>query len=138
MHARRRMRAAATRSTAFRTSRCGVTARLQSLVCIVAAACGAPSLPGEPDEHVSAEEVPERWWTGAEIDDDLSGDLRNEARDLILVRAAGDGDPERSVSLMWLPPAHIRVWRRALDGSSTSCTGRVDLIPFETYVKGVL
>jgi hypothetical protein len=30
------------------------------------------------------------------------------------------------------------VWRRGLDGSSASCSGRVDVIPFEKYVKGVL
>jgi hypothetical protein len=35
-------------------------------------------------------------------------------------------------------PATIRVWRRALDGSTASCSGRVDVIPFEQYVKGVL
>ena len=30
------------------------------------------------------------------------------------------------------------MWRRGLDGSSSSCAGRVDVIAFETYVKGVL
>jgi len=35
-------------------------------------------------------------------------------------------------------PESIRVWRRAIDGSTSSCDGRVDLIPFEKYVKGVL
>ena len=35
-------------------------------------------------------------------------------------------------------PATIRVWRRAVDGSSDSCAGRVDVIPFESYVKGVV
>jgi peptidoglycan hydrolase-like amidase len=35
-------------------------------------------------------------------------------------------------------PATIRVWRRAVDGSTSSCLGRVDTIPFEDYVKGVL
>src|SRR5262245_6948777 len=28
------------------------------------------------------------------------------------------------------PPATIRVWRRGLDGSTASCSGRVDVIPF--------
>src|SRR5262249_43648316 len=35
-------------------------------------------------------------------------------------------------------PATIRVWRRKLDGSTSSCTGRVDVIAFEDYVKGVV
>jgi len=35
-------------------------------------------------------------------------------------------------------PASIRVWRRAIDGSTSSCNGRVDAIDFEDYVKGVL
>ncbi|MBX3274040.1 MAG: hypothetical protein KF729_27490 [Sandaracinaceae bacterium] len=36
------------------------------------------------------------------------------------------------------PPATIRVWRRGLDGTTESCAGRVDVIPFEEYVAGVL
>jgi hypothetical protein len=35
-------------------------------------------------------------------------------------------------------PKSIKVWRRGLDGSSASCSGRVDTIDFEDYVKGVL
>jgi hypothetical protein len=35
-------------------------------------------------------------------------------------------------------PTNIRVWRRGLDGSTDSCAGRVDVIGFEDYVKGVL
>src|SRR5690349_16376891 len=35
-------------------------------------------------------------------------------------------------------PATIRVWRRGVDGSTGSCSGRVDVIDFATYVKGVL
>jgi hypothetical protein len=35
-------------------------------------------------------------------------------------------------------PDTIRVWRRAVDGSTDSCAGRVDVIPFEDYVKGVV
>ncbi|HVV86795.1 MAG TPA: SpoIID/LytB domain-containing protein, partial [Kofleriaceae bacterium] len=35
-------------------------------------------------------------------------------------------------------PATIKVWRRGVDGSTASCSGRVDTIPFEKYVKGVL
>jgi hypothetical protein len=36
------------------------------------------------------------------------------------------------------PPPTIRVWRRGLDGSTSSCSGRVDVIDFTTYVRGVL
>jgi len=36
------------------------------------------------------------------------------------------------------PPATIRVWRRSIDGASESCAGRIDEIPFEEYVAGVL
>lgn len=35
-------------------------------------------------------------------------------------------------------PKTIKVWRRALDGSTASCSGRVDTLDFEDYVKGVL
>jgi peptidoglycan hydrolase-like amidase len=35
-------------------------------------------------------------------------------------------------------PSTIRVWRRAVDGSSSSCNGRVDTLALEDYVKGVL
>ena len=36
------------------------------------------------------------------------------------------------------PPETIRVWRRSIDGASDSCSGRVDVIPLEDYVAGVL
>ena len=36
------------------------------------------------------------------------------------------------------PPATVRVWRRRVDHSTASCSGRVDVIPFEDYVKGVV
>src|SRR5262249_22818997 len=36
------------------------------------------------------------------------------------------------------PPRTIRLWRRALDGSTDSCAGRVDVLLFEPYLKGVL
>lgn len=51
---------------------------------------------------------------------------------------AGDlrlvGAPLPSLAL----PATIKVWRRAVDGSTDSCAGRVDVLPFESYVKGVV
>lgn len=39
---------------------------------------------------------------------------------------------------LFTAPQTIRVWRRRLDGSTSSCTGRVDVIPFNEYIKGVL
>lgn len=35
-------------------------------------------------------------------------------------------------------PTAVRVWRRGVDGSSSSCEGRVDLIEIEEYLRGVL
>ena len=89
------------------------------------------------DEGVAPGEVPQRWRTGAELDEDRSGDLRPEALELLRAHDAGE-DPTESIAFAWTPPATIRVWRRGLDGSTASCTGRVDVIPLEKYVKGVL
>ena len=36
------------------------------------------------------------------------------------------------------PPATVRIWRRSIDGASASCSGRIDVIPLEEYIKGVL
>lgn len=115
---------------------------LQTLVCTVMAAslgaCDAPPDPGSVEEGVAADEVPERWRTGTELDDDHTGDLRPEALELIRAREAGAGDPADPIAFAWQPPATIRVWRRGLDGSTASCQGRVDVLPLEKYVKGVL
>jgi hypothetical protein len=113
--------------------------RLQSIVCtaLVASlgACDAPP-PPEP-EIIPTGEAPERWGSGAELDEDLSGDLRPEALALIRARAEGGGDPD-GPAFAWQPPSTIRVWRRGLDGSTASCSGRVDVLSLERYVKGVL
>ncbi len=73
-------------------------------------------------------------------------DMRPEARRLAeAARANPGGVTVDEVLGHWFsrpevgaPPATIRVWRRRVDGSSDSCAGRVDVIPFEDYVKGVL
>lgn len=113
---------------------------LRSIVCTLAIAsavgCQAPADPDEED--VPAGEAPERWSLGLELDEDMSGDLRPEARELIERRQQGMEDSEEPVALAWQPPATIRVWRRGLDGSKASCSGRVDVITLEKYVKGVL
>jgi hypothetical protein len=83
-------------------------------------------------------EAPERWAIGVEVDEDTSGDLRPEALALIEARHDGGGEDFEPIAAAWQPPTTIRVWRRGLDGSTASCSGRVDLIPFEKYVKGVL
>jgi hypothetical protein len=114
-------------------------------VCTVAVAtlgaCDAPPEPGSVDEGVVAGEVPERWRTGVELDEDHSGDLRPEALELIRAREAGEAGEDGAagpISFAWTPPTTIRVWRRGLDGSTSSCSGRVDTLPLEKYVKGVL
>lgn len=89
---------------------------------------------------------------------DLSGDLTPIARAVLALIASGAPAPTLAEALALVPPssgeippgigsssyalsaepATIRVWRRALDGSTSSCSGRVDVIPFEAYVKGVV
>jgi hypothetical protein len=125
------------RTPAFRVLTWSARTPLRSIVCTVAiAACNTP--PEIYDENdVPADETPARWAIGAELDDDLSGDLRPEALELIQARHAGELEPT-TIEAAWQPPATIRVWRRGIDKSTASCSGRVDVIPFEKYVKGVL
>lgn len=140
MHLRARRNSAWTRDLRG-TARTG----LQSLVCTLAAAAAAASLaacnaspaPGNVEDGIVPGEVPERWRTGTDVDDDRTGDLRPEALELMRAHEAGE-DPTDGVAFAWAPPATIRVWRRGLDGSTASCSGRVDVVPFEKYVKGVL
>ena len=74
--------------------------------------------------------------------DDPSSDLRWEAL-LVLqdLRAGGTGYGSHlpgglNMSSLTVPTS-IRVWRRSLGGSD-SCTGQVDVLDMEDYVKGVL
>ena len=76
--------------------------------------------------------------------------LRPEARAMILgerafpeVGGGGEVDGARGEiggarAALDAPPATIRIWRRSIDGATASCSGRIDVIPFEEYVKGVL
>lgn len=114
---------------------------LQRAVCTatlaLVGACAEPSQQ-EHEHDVAPDEMPERWISGDEADADLSGDLRPEALALIRARAAGFDDTAQDVAFAWTPPTTIRVWRRGLDGSTSSCSGRVDVLSLERYVKGVL
>lgn len=115
---------------------------LRSLVCTtLIATVGACTAPSEQHvETIADDELPERWTSGVMADDDLSGDLRPEALALIRARAEGgpDVDLDPDVAFAWQPPSTIRVWRRGLDSSTASCSGRVDVLSLERYVKGVL
>jgi hypothetical protein len=86
-------------------------------------------------DGIPPDEVPERWESALEIDDEMSGDMRLQAREIIEARELGI---EPTPIALWQPPPTIRVWRRGLDGSTASCAGRVDVLPIEQYVKGVL
>ena len=114
---------------------------MRSIVCSLAmASIGVGSSACNPmhnDEADSAAPEPERWATGNDLDDDYSGDLRPEAIALMQARASGD-EPLDTIAAAWQPPTTIRIWRRGIDHSTASCSGRVDVIPFEKYVKGVL
>src|SRR5262245_54761216 len=79
--------------------------------------------------------------------DDRTGDVRPEAAailDAAIAHRHGHTLADaRAAGLLTAPlpvemPQTIRVWRRGVDGSSASCSGRVDVIPFERYVAGVL
>lgn len=93
--------------------------------------------------------LPERW-AGVPLGEDRTGDLRPEAGAILDAIAAAaqplsvadvadvaGGGRAWSASAA-TAPSTIRVWRRGLDGSTASCSGRVDVIPFDRYVKGVL
>lgn len=73
-------------------------------------------------------------------DDPSDPALRPEARARILgetpMAPAGEVGAVRAA--LEAPPETIRIWRRSLDGASASCEGRIDVIDFEEYVKGVL
>ena len=75
--------------------------------------------------------------------DDLADpDLRPEARTLLAhLRETGHWEPslaprDRVLKQGLQPPATIRIYRRGAENNS--CTGRVDVIPLEDYVKGVV
>ena len=124
---------------------CRLTVIVRVVVGLAVLALPGASLAGPAGHEASPTALPERLVTGAIQDADRSGDLRPEARAILDVieaprhRVLTLADVRPSGVLFAIEtPATIKVWRRGLDGSSASCSGRVDTIPFEDYVKGVL
>ncbi len=129
---------------------------LTCLTCLAMGACLAveppESLEAPSAEAPSAAQLTTRLRTHAVMGADRSGDLRPEAAAILDAAAATDHAITRrdleQLGLLaprpagalraWAEPATIRVWRRRVDGSTASCSGRVDEIPFEDYVRGVL
>ena len=48
------------------------------------------------------------------------------------------GDVAAARAALGAPPTTVRIWRRSIDGASASCSGRIDVIALEDYIKGVL
>jgi MYXO-CTERM domain-containing protein len=67
---------------------------------------------------------------------EAGADLRPEARMILEAVEHGEAAPVAQITM--LPPPVLRVWRRAVDKSTDSCAGRVDHIPIEEYVRGVV
>lgn len=101
-----------------------------------------PLWPRRPDEaavdaHLARLEAARR------MRDDPAQDpaLRPSARAFLLGVPLAEGDPGdvgATRAALDAPPTVIRIWRRSIDGAADSCAGRVDEIPFEDYVAGVL
>ena len=69
------------------------------------------------------------------------GDLRHEARVVLQAVTESEGVALTLADVADAPseaPRTLRVWRRAIDNASESCTGRVDELGLEDYVRGVL
>ncbi|MCA9607554.1 MAG: carboxypeptidase regulatory-like domain-containing protein [Myxococcales bacterium] len=75
-------------------------------------------------------------------DDPSDPALRPAARALLrgapLVDEETSGDVGAARAALDAPPTVIRIWRRSIDGAADSCSGRIDEIPFDDYIAGVL
>lgn len=78
-------------------------------------------------------------------DDPNDPALRPEARAILRGEALpapegniAPGDVGSVRAALDAPPESIRIWRRSIDGAAASCDGRIDVIPFEDYIAGVL
>jgi hypothetical protein len=117
---------------------------------IVAVAVAAAGPARAETSGPAADELPLRWRAGHPAADPIDdGALRPEAQALLrAARAHPASEPftmrhARALGLVrpgpaLTTPSSIRVWRRGVDGSTSSCAGRVDVIPFDDYVRGVL
>ncbi len=99
--------------------------------------------PSEPDDHAVDAYLTRLEAARSVRDDPNDPALSRRARALLLgepLPAIGDegSDVAATRQALEAPPTSIRVWRRSIDGASQSCSGRVDVIPFEEYVAGVL
>ena len=102
--------------------------------------------PTDPDEALVTAWLEQRDRDRALRDDPDDSDLRPEVAAflrgdldaLLPPLEAPEGDVGAARAALSAPPRTIRVWRRSIDGASASCSGRIDVIPFEDYVKGVL
>ena len=114
--------------------------------------------PAVADERTVARALEGRTDARALRDDPADSAMREDVRAFLrgeldegALLAASDGSSLRSrsdpadaadvagrVTALAAPPATIRVWRRSIDGASESCSGRIDVIDLEDYIKGVL
>ena len=110
-----------------------------SLLALLVTACG-PSRP-HPDEGAAIAAMEQRALVrleGLALDD--PADLRPQARRILAGLQRRHGwhlAPRSGADYLTVLPPSIRVWRRS-QGGSDSCSGQVDVIPLEDYVKGVL
>src|SRR5688572_12988841 len=87
---------------------------------------------------IPASLAPARWSTGDGVGMGRTGDVRPEALAILDALERADapltyaeiagGDQIDGAIAHLVMPATIRVWRRGLDGSTASCSGRVDVI----------
>jgi len=110
--------------------------RVWTVLALLAAGCGPADTVG-PDTRVVIAAMQQRSLLreqGLALAD--PADLRLEARNLLRNLNLGRL-PDIPLPAITALPKTIRVWRKSLGGSD-SCTGQVDVLPLETYVKGVL
>ncbi len=96
--------------------------------------------PADPDDAAVEAHLARLEVGRALRDDPADPALRPEARAWILGEAV---EPEpgavgRATAALSAAPTTIRIWRRSIDGATASCSGRVDVMDFEDYIRGVL
>ena len=91
--------------------------------------------PAAPGPEVEARILAERAARPRGLAAEGAADLRPQARAILEAHEAGQTPP---IAYTLAAPPTIRVWRRGVDGSTASCSGRVDTLALEDYVKGVV